>query len=63
MTTEVSSMLAYEIVGEENAKGGPGTSLATPHGQLCNCTYGVRVLAGNKHTPIKKRKLARLADL
>lgn len=52
-----------KIVGEENVKGGPGTSLATPHRQLCNCTYRVRILAGNKLIFIKKRKVARLADL
>lgn len=52
-----------KIVREENSEGGPSTSLTTPLRQLCNCTYRVRILAGNELTCIKKRKLASLADL
>lgn len=53
------------VVGKEDMGGDPGFSLATPHGQLCNYTYRVRVLAGNKLVQLvlsKKRKLDRLAD-
>lgn len=47
---------------ERGQERGPGFSLAIPHGQRCNYTYGVRVLAGKELVLSKKRKLDRLAD-